>query len=474
MPSKRSRRDRRNVNGSSSKRGTRRNHSSSDEHDDKKNLRSSKSISNKNKNKSYVESSSEDDSDFKNKTRNKLRKKKPRESSSESSEKDRKKSKSHRSAKKNMASDDSDCTKKSRSTKKPENSSSDDSNDERSVRIKKKVAEIEVKRKVVSSGREDSSLENNKRSSKKLSLKKEKSTSSERSSEEKIKSKDSKIGEKVEETKLSSKSSATLSAEDVIIKKKIKLAILWLNNTVKDIAELGTLVSVRAKKFGDKKNNPDNLKTYEDVLNTVTKLKQLISGVHSNYEHIEKNLDAQLKPWKVLIGKDNKGCATPTQEGETTIDRSQTNTNVLPESNDTLSFANNSHDKVPLPENESAKEDKTEPQANDGQFELNWSGDDSDNNEKINTKDLISKANESLDKMDELEKIDECKVSSGLELKNLKGEVTNKSPNTSSSEKLADDNDKSSKVLANDSDEEKLIKIFPSDTEKVISCPYLL
>lgn len=534
MSSKRSRRDRKSVNGSSAKRGTRRNHSSSDEHDDKKNLRPSKSISNKNK--SYVESSSEDDSDFKNRTRSKLRKNKPRESASESSEKDRKKSKLHRTAKKSTASDDDSGkrSKKNRPTKKQENSSSDDSSmDERPP---KKVAETEVKRKVVSSEIEDSSCENNKKSSKKLSLNKEKSTSSD-CEQGKVKNKENKVDEKVKETKSGSKSSGTLSAEDIIAKKKIKLAILWLNNTVKDIAELGTLVSVRAKKFGEKRVTPENLKTYEDVLNTVNKLKQLISGVHSNYEHIEKNLDAQLKPWKVLTGTD-KDCAITTQEGEMTIVRSQTNKNILPESNDTFSCANISHDKVPVPEQESAKEDKTKPQDNDGQCELNWSADDSDNNkkkntkdlesksndtlsfannsldkvpvpekesakedttepqdndeefelnwsddsdnnEKKNTKDLISKLNESLDKMDELEPTqeckdkkdklkttDECNESSRLELKK---EDTNNSSNTSSFEKSTDDKDESSKVLANDSDEEKMLKIFPKDAEKVNS-----
>lgn len=530
MPSKRSRRDRKSVNESSAKRGTRRNHSSSDEHDDKKNFRPSKSISNKSK--SYVQSSSEDDSNFKNKTRNKLRKKNPRESTSESSDNDRK-SKLHRSAKKNIASDDDrgKRSKKNRSTKKQEDSSSDDSIAERPIRIKKKLSETEAKRKVASSEIEDSSCENNKKSNKKLSLNKEKSTSSD-CEQGKVKNREIKIDEKVKETKLGSKSSGTLSAEDVISKKKIKLAILWLNNTVKDIAELGTLVSVRAKKFGEKKVNLENLKTYEDVLTTVTKLKQLISGVHSNYEHIEKNLDAQLKPWKVLTGKD-KECATLTQEGEMTTVRSQTNKNILPVSNDTLPCANNSHDKVPVPEKESAKEyktkpqellngsgddsdnnekkntkdlefkaddtlscannshekvpvpekestkeDKTAPQDNDGEFEHNWSGDDSDNNEKKNTKDLITKLNESLDKMDELETTEECKnkkdklestdkESSGLESQNLKNGDKNKSSNASSFEKFTGDNDKSSKVLANDSDEEKSLEIFPNDAEKV-------
>lgn len=302
----------RHINGNIDKSRRKRKDSSSDSESSGTKKVNNRSRSRNTKPKKYADSSSEDESDVKSK-KTKLRKKKAR-SLSESSEDDRKKSRRKSLKKKEDSTDESsdDKSKRKRSvrrTKDESNSSSDHKPKKKRPRRKKRA----------SSSDEESEKDSKKRLKK---VKKIKHESSCYDSDNESRKGEKKSTKKNDESDIESRKTKhslekylnddniaeiKLKADEVpmdvaLMKKRIKLAVLWLSTTIKDISDLGTLISIRATKFGKKKINLDNLKTYDDVLNTVSKLKQLISGIHSNYDHIEKNLDAQLRPWKAVTG----------------------------------------------------------------------------------------------------------------------------------------------------------------------------
>lgn len=88
-------------------------------------------------------------------------------------------------------------------------------------------------------------------------------------------------------------------------KHHIESAIEWLKVTINDISDLGTLVTMQANKFSEKKVTEHSLNSYTDVLETFSKLKQLIGGVHTSYQQIEQSLESNLIPWKYLTGLEN-------------------------------------------------------------------------------------------------------------------------------------------------------------------------
>lgn len=88
-------------------------------------------------------------------------------------------------------------------------------------------------------------------------------------------------------------------------KHHIESAIEWLKVTINDISDLGTLVTIQANKFSEKKITEYSLNSYTDVLETFSKLKQLIGGVHTSYQQIEQSLESNLIPWKYLTGLEN-------------------------------------------------------------------------------------------------------------------------------------------------------------------------
>lgn len=319
---------------------------------------------------------SSDDSSDEEKTKNKkgMIRKKLKDDSDLSSDEKRKKKKSQK-VKPRSSSDDSSEDKKRKSIKKPKKSKniSSEEDSDSTKRISKSQKSDRKSKSIVESDSDSK------------------------------KSKGKGYNESIRDA--SSKNITTDShAEDKLMKKRIKLAVVWLSNAARDIAELGNLISVRAEKFKQKKINTDNLKTYEDVIKTVNKVKQLIAGVHSNYEHIEKNLEAQLRPWKILTGIEEVETKTL---GDNEIEETDTKTNSLSveeQSNDTNKEATGSL--------QSSQNHKSENSINkEENVELQWSGDDDSDNEKQNfTKDLISKANETLDKMEEEEEEENTKV----------------------------------------------------------------
>lgn len=85
----------------------------------------------------------------------------------------------------------------------------------------------------------------------------------------------------------------------------IESAIEWLKVTINDISDLATLVTMQSNKFSEKKITENSLKSYTDVLETFSKLKQLIGGVHTSYQQVEQSLESNLIPWKYLTGLEN-------------------------------------------------------------------------------------------------------------------------------------------------------------------------
>lgn len=341
------------------------------------------------------ESSSEYKSDSKIKKKSKLRKK-ARESSEDSSIEDKRKLR--RKSKK----------------KRPGSTYDEESSDEKSVKKKltkrkKHVSESssdnKPKKKKLK-GRDSSSEENyserNSKKKKQAKKKKDSETSNEdsnddskrgksRQSESKKIDEESDGGGKKGKKSLVKSRDVTaklnkLSEENALVKKRIKLAMLWLSSTLKDASDLGSLIALRATKFGNKKINSENLKTYDDVMNVVGKLKQLISGIHSNYEHIEEVLEGHVKPWKILTG----------------IDKVEGNKNIAEE---TIVVKTD-----PVEENKLNSEPNNEPtdqtkpdrkkESDESGTVLQWSGlsaDEDSSEESARTKALITKANEMLE-----------------------------------------------------------------------------
>ncbi|XP_054270092.1 transcriptional regulator ATRX homolog isoform X2 [Macrosteles quadrilineatus] len=381
----------RSMNGSTRRRKD--SSSDSDVEEDKKVTRKSRSSIRKEK---IVESSSEDESDHKRK-KEKLKKKGKKKDDSDESDTGRRKPKRGSTKKKknsdSSSSEDEKSIKKNKSVKKR-----DDSSDSSTGTKKKK----QIKNKKNHSSSEDSSDERKKKH-KKIIKKKESSSSEEGESSrspKKTKAKPVKDvnkkqkpadsdneSPKVKKSTTDTEDVISQSAEDVLVKKRIKVAILWLSAMVKDISELGTLISLRAAKFSKKKINTENLKTYEDVLECVSKIKQLINGVHQNYDHIEKTLNSHLKPWKIMTGlEDAESEKNANAEGSMVIDEKDSTTNesaVKPLENKSQT-------------NGTMKESKEESSIDKNDETLNnWSDDSDDQNE---TRALISKANESLEK----------------------------------------------------------------------------
>uniref|UniRef100_A0A1B6ELZ9 PHD-type domain-containing protein n=1 Tax=Cuerna arida TaxID=1464854 RepID=A0A1B6ELZ9_9HEMI len=436
MPAKRPKRtslETRNLNGSLSRK-KRKDTSSDDGSSDgtKKITRRSSSRNKKNK-KITADSSSEDDnSDIKSRRKTKSKKKKAKNSSDDSSDGDYKISK-RKSIKKAPDSSDDDSadekhTKKKKMAKKKKENLSDLSSDEKKKKVRRhkdessdESADDKIKRSRKLKKKKDESSDsdsddNLKKDKKKSKFKnpddrKKNEINSDGGEDVKKKKNDETIfDEKSEESR--SKDSST--AVDSLVKKRIKLAILWLDTAIKDIAELGSLISLRATKFAKKKINSENLKSYEDVLSTVSKLKQLMSGIHSNYDHIEKNLDAQLKPWKILTGVEESETEKPAEEetrlsADGSVSESQ---NISVDSHDcnnkkeianenTTDIANSTLD-VEIPTNVCDKKVETKLDNESNNLDLKWdnlSVDEDSDNDNLNVTEAITKASETLDKL---------------------------------------------------------------------------
>jgi len=396
MPKKRTRKSQ-NVNGniSRSRRKKRDSSSDSDSSEDERKATKRSSIK-KNRRK---ERSSSESSDGKKKSKVKNKKKVSKDSSDESSDEDKRKPKRKSMRKREDSSDDESSNEKSRKKKKvlkkKKGNASDSSSYEKKKRSNKKVKK----------GSSEESSDDEKVKSKK-SLKKKKADSSEEDSDDITKKHSHKKGKqtsdeaegvdgKLSDTKVKSK-------DDAIIRKRIKLAILWLSNAMKDIAELGTLISVRATKFSTKKVNTDSLKSYDDVLKTVSKLKQLISGIHSNYDHIDKSIDAHLKPWKILTGIEEQDKQIENVETAVKSEVEDSATSITDAG--TGAVESNVGLAMEVEEEDGEKEDdsKKETKKVDEEMDLQWSGlsaDDDSDVEQKSTREAISKANETLDNL---------------------------------------------------------------------------
>lgn len=120
-----------------------------------------------------------------------------------------------------------------------------------------------------------------------------------------------------------------------IEQKYIESAIEWLRITIEDISCLGTLVAMQANKFSEKKITEHSLKNYKDVLETHCKLKQLIGGVHTNYQQIEQSLESNLVPWKVLtkleIPNNSETVAYETSQGYMSVEQIDNKNTIVQE-----------------------------------------------------------------------------------------------------------------------------------------------
>lgn len=114
-----------------------------------------------------------------------------------------------------------------------------------------------------------------------------------------------------EEEKEDGKLSSVLDSMDQVMEDNIKCAAGWLGNTLNDIGELGGVISIQAAKFSERKIHPTGMSSLEEVVETLSKLKKFIKGIHDNYEEIETNMDCFVTPWKIRTGLEKADTAKP-------------------------------------------------------------------------------------------------------------------------------------------------------------------
>lgn len=128
-------------------------------------------------------------------------------------------------------------------------------------------------------------------------------------------------------------------------KHHIESAIEWLKVTINDISDLGSLVAMQANKFSEKKITEFSLNSYTDVLETFSKLKQLIGGIHTNYQQIEQSLESNLVPWKYMTGLENpnhdKSILNETSQIDMSIENFNNQNNIVQECKDSHQGSNN-------------------------------------------------------------------------------------------------------------------------------------
>uniref|UniRef100_A0A1B6MJ16 PHD-type domain-containing protein n=1 Tax=Graphocephala atropunctata TaxID=36148 RepID=A0A1B6MJ16_9HEMI len=104
---------------------------------------------------------------------------------------------------------------------------------------------------------------------------------------------------------------------------KVVQASGYVNSALKDIMELGVLISNRCEKLCTK-----SIQSREDVLSVYNKIQQLMSGVNTNLGLIEKGLDTKITSWKDLKLESNESTVEQAIEGDSGDNLETTGDNV--------------------------------------------------------------------------------------------------------------------------------------------------